>query len=411
MDCPNPSIPDDALVEILSRLPVKPVRRAKCVSKSWRDLIDDPLHRKKLPQTLEGFFFMDWISDSSTWHLDLRFVNRPAREERPMRLDVDPRFSFLRAPLLPGIESLTLKDSCNGLLLFEKCRKSDPDEVCSYIVCNPVTRRWGTVPTCDCPWNPPPSRPTSHTHLLFDPSASSHFSLVKFCYDWGVGEQGEIHIESVVHAYSSETGTWSRSTRDWRVEEEQGELERWRHQDQEPCCEGSAFFNGMLHLLLMDEGQVVVVDVQGKTRRIIHLPIAEKDDPMSYFAPHIAASQGRLHYMHRKLDVQEADQSYLLFIWVLNDCDTQEWILKGTVNFLELLGQSCRYARRGFPVVSTHPDRNVVFFLQTSNKKLISYHLDHKEVSVITTFEKDCRPGIFPYVPYFSELPALTNMC
>ncbi|XP_022679970.1 uncharacterized protein LOC111256353 [Setaria italica] len=52
------SLPDDPLVEILSRVPVKSLCRFKCVSKAWRDLIADPLHRKKLPQTLEGFFFL-----------------------------------------------------------------------------------------------------------------------------------------------------------------------------------------------------------------------------------------------------------------------------------------------------------------------------------------------------------------
>nr|CAB3465167.1 unnamed protein product [Digitaria exilis] len=57
-------IPDDALVEVLSRLLVKPLHRSKCVARAWRDLIDGPEHRKRLPQTLEGFFFMDEESHS-----------------------------------------------------------------------------------------------------------------------------------------------------------------------------------------------------------------------------------------------------------------------------------------------------------------------------------------------------------
>jgi hypothetical protein len=47
---------DDLMVDILSCLPVKDLRRSTCVSKPWRDLIADPLHHKKLPQTMEGFF-------------------------------------------------------------------------------------------------------------------------------------------------------------------------------------------------------------------------------------------------------------------------------------------------------------------------------------------------------------------
>uniref|UniRef100_K3ZX52 F-box domain-containing protein n=1 Tax=Setaria italica TaxID=4555 RepID=K3ZX52_SETIT len=63
------SLPDDPLVEILSRVPVKSLCRFKCVSKAWRDLIADPLHRKKLPQTLEGFFFLGDSEWSSTGKL------------------------------------------------------------------------------------------------------------------------------------------------------------------------------------------------------------------------------------------------------------------------------------------------------------------------------------------------------
>jgi hypothetical protein len=50
-------LPDDALVEILSRLPAKYLCRSKCVSKAWRDLIADRLRCRKLPLTLEGFFY------------------------------------------------------------------------------------------------------------------------------------------------------------------------------------------------------------------------------------------------------------------------------------------------------------------------------------------------------------------
>ena len=52
MACPS----DDALVEILWRVPAKSRFRFKCVSKPWCDLIADRLRCRKFPQTLEGFF-------------------------------------------------------------------------------------------------------------------------------------------------------------------------------------------------------------------------------------------------------------------------------------------------------------------------------------------------------------------
>ena len=41
-------LPDDPLVEVLSRLPAKSICRFKCVSKPWRDLITDRLHCRML---------------------------------------------------------------------------------------------------------------------------------------------------------------------------------------------------------------------------------------------------------------------------------------------------------------------------------------------------------------------------
>jgi hypothetical protein len=59
---------DDLMVEILSLVPIKDVRRSKCMSRPWRNLIIDPLHRKKLPQTLEGFFHGSASGRYSYWH-------------------------------------------------------------------------------------------------------------------------------------------------------------------------------------------------------------------------------------------------------------------------------------------------------------------------------------------------------
>ncbi|KAL6647305.1 hypothetical protein ACP70R_014742 [Stipagrostis hirtigluma subsp. patula] len=358
-------LPDEAQLEILSRLPVKPLHRSKCVSKAWRDLIDDPLHRKKLPQTLEDFF--DCVDGG---HLSLVHM-----VERRFPLDIDPGFSFLRE--LPGIEKLYLQDSCNGLLLFKHVRESDPAPGWDYIVCNPAVKQWRVVPIYD---------------LVME-----NVELVE------EEEEGDITVTPLVDAYSSETGRWSHSKRDWS-EEEQGQLEEWCRDGQEPFSMGSssAFLNGMLHLLLTSEHQIVAVDLQGKTRRYIQLPKDEKDLNAS-FGYYIAMSQGKLHYIHKKNVFFGSEQSHQLFIWVLNDYDTQEWILKGTVGFLELFGEKTyRDGMSDLDVVSIHPDRNVVFFVHTWKKKLISYHLDHKEVSVVATLEDSYRTCILPYVPYFS---------
>jgi hypothetical protein len=72
-----------------------------------------------------------------------------------------------------------------------------------YIVCNPTTKEWETVPSCGLL-----TRQTSSAYLAFDPAVASHFNLVLFEV-----EDEKLFLLSV-HAYSSETGTWSLNQAD-----------------------------------------------------------------------------------------------------------------------------------------------------------------------------------------------------
>jgi hypothetical protein len=71
-----------------------------------------------------------------------------------------------------------------------------------------------------------------------------------------------------------------------------------------------------------------------------------------------------------------------------------EWVLKDTVSFLKLFGQTIN----GFEVVAIHPDQNLVF-LQHFNWELISYNMDSKEMCHLCTLGTS-YPSITPYVPY-----------
>jgi hypothetical protein len=56
-DCLDPEAPDevaglpeDPLVEILSRVPLRSLCRSECVSKAWHNLIANPIHHCKAPR-------------------------------------------------------------------------------------------------------------------------------------------------------------------------------------------------------------------------------------------------------------------------------------------------------------------------------------------------------------------------
>jgi len=397
MDYPNlkrsavaGDLPEDPLAEILARVPIRSLCRSKCVAKTWRDLIEDPFHRKKLPQTLQGYFLI--TRDTCGPH-----IGYASLLARPARRQIDPSLSFLTK--LPGFESLTFLDSCNGLLIFEHMEKS-----LGYVVCNPTTKQWGAVPR----YAPPPCSSSlmydTPMYLVFDQAVSSHFHLVQFVWGWEELEERFVvdeELSTSVNVYSSESGQWIHIESGWFTHG----LQKWHHLGS--CC---AVLNGMLYFIVYGNykaDQIAAVDVQEVTRKIIPVPImaGTKRWPKRGC---VAQSQGCLHYINKAADAQ-------LSIWVLEDYDTQKWVLKHSVSFMELFAklshqQSHRGRKKDYSVVAMHPDANVIFIVQDWNQKLISYDMDHKLVSVIRTLENDTSTmHVVPYVPCFLESPALTN--
>ncbi|CAN6171203.1 unnamed protein product [Urochloa humidicola] len=377
-------IPEGPLMEILSRVPAKSVCRFKCVSKAWRDLIADPHHRKKLPQAMHGLFFHTYKKSEAGGSYSFSFIDLAVRS---VPLSIDPSFSFLTEQ--PGIRFLYFSDSCNGLVLFEHLEGQPRDSArLGYIVCNPTTKEWKAVPAFGS------LTFLTYSYVAFNPAVSSHFYLVQFQVD------DEEFLS--VHAYSSETGTWSHNQTD--EQEGEGQLEGW-HQVRfdlaipNPRC---PFVNGFLHLLVWSEVEkILAFDVHGKLRRMITVPhVPDNRRYMCYFGQ----SQGQLHYMTREtLDFREG--KYKLSIWVLQDYDANEWVLKCTVNTHEVLREdSCTDSKARFEVVDIHQDRDVVFFFEPVGHKLVAYDMGNKEVSIIATFDGQERLVVVDtarYVPCF----------
>ncbi|KAJ1261285.1 hypothetical protein BS78_09G017000 [Paspalum vaginatum] len=294
-----PSLPDDGTVEILSRVPAKSLCRFKCVSKGWRDLISERLRCKKLPQTLEGFFYADdkvhggngdgHGKEEVCVDIQWRFINTLGR---PVPL-VDSSFSFLLAQL-PWTESIGLLQSCNGLLLVGHKWGSDMYDSLGYIVCNPTTEQWMSVPSSG--WTPfldesededEDSEPAGFavTNLIFDPAVSSHFHLVQF------GMDCDWDFDSC-YTYSSETGVWCTGASEWSDDD-----------SSMISVVGSAFVCGMLHLSITKlpeplhsglgthQELIVAVDAEGRKHRTLSWPKNRGD------AVFLGQSQGCLHYI------------------------------------------------------------------------------------------------------------------
>ncbi|KAL6605777.1 hypothetical protein ACP70R_041430 [Stipagrostis hirtigluma subsp. patula] len=358
---PAASLSDDLLVEILSRLPVRSVCRFKCVSRSWRKLISDRDLRKKLPQTLAGFFYLSFNGERCPYRAQ-HFTNVSGKGV-PF---VYPSFSFLPVPS----SDVSLLDCCNGLLLCccYQPGPHDPDGMrpSCYAVCNPATEKWVILPDS--------SRAIGKVRsarLCFDPAISSHFHVVEYVVDEGDYVTG-------VEIYSSRTGAWSLKEAEWNVEVS--------------LCDGarSVFLNGFLHgVTLLDA--VVAVDMEGKTWRTIPTP------PREEFG-FLHQAQGRLCFFNIGYD-----DSSKLSVWILEDYGTNEWVWKHTVSTLQLFRQKNLRFELDYKVIAVHPECNLIFFVYGWENTLMAYEMDRREVRVIRNLGHDCWDPYLPYVPLFLE--------
>jgi len=133
---------DDLIVEILSRLPAKSICRFKCVSRHWYGLITHPERRKKIPQTLSGFFHPSYRLKLDNEDLKVLpgFVGIMESEELP--------FLDSSLPFVTGYRSIIPKVCSNGLL-FCLCWKVAPRDEADFVVCNPATEKWVVLPEPD----------------------------------------------------------------------------------------------------------------------------------------------------------------------------------------------------------------------------------------------------------------------
>ncbi|CAM0884632.1 unnamed protein product [Alopecurus aequalis] len=376
---PVSELSDDLLVEIISRVPYKSTRCCKCVCQRWRDLVTHLDHRKKLPwSTLAGFFYQI-CKRTSNPQMD-RGYQSLAGNWCP---HIDPSLPFL--PRCEGRDIIELLDCCNGLLLCQRSKQEDTyttKMILDYVVCNPATEQWVSVPATE--W----SGKALNVRLGFDPAFSSHFHVFEFAPIGVVdaeysGDTG--HIKAV-GIYSSKGRAWTRRS-------------AW------DCpikilytSSSSAFFNGVMYSISYDDMVVAVIDVEGNCR-VIPTPTPHDVGVRS----NVYLARGQL-YLARYYDSQ-------LSVWALEDCSSEDWILKHNVSQMQLFRKEYSSNVWMYNVI-IHPEENVIFMQFSisyqsphhSVNKLVSYEMDSRELRFIRDLEWGCVAPYLPYVPFFESL-------
>ncbi|KAM3279183.1 hypothetical protein ACQJBY_046476 [Aegilops geniculata] len=366
-------LPDDLVVEILSRLPLKSFCRFRCGCKSWFAFSSDPHYRKKLPRTPFGLLYQK-NEHGNAIHL----VGLPSGDR-----DIDTTLSFVPCYEHP----LELKGCSNGLLLCYR-GGTGSKEISDAIVCNPATQEWMALPNTE----PGPAVSYADLKLCFDPLWSQHFFVFKFETTPNGGYDTEVKV------FFSEDSTWSNCL--WETSDILGG--------------DSLFLNGVLYVDHLWGHYLLALDApdtrtQLLNHRILQLPGFPNGPEQRFycFDGCLGQSSGVLCYAQQELD------GCIIRIWRLEGSD--RWVVKHRLNMNNVFGRDImlRANNEGlwyfdYEILAFDLERELVFLADMiADNKIISYSISTgmgSQILNIPRFVDLYRSRL--YVPYYGKFPA-----
>ncbi|CAF2366343.1 BnaA02g05930D [Brassica napus] len=379
-------IPYDLIVEILSRLPVKPLLRFQSVSKLWfsairtKNFVDSFLTRSKTkPRLLLPFM-----------HLDPTKLRPPlSAPEDNSKEDVDKSSSTVTLRHYMTISDLvyyTMSRPVNGLI----CCMRDS----SIAVCNPATRQIVKLP--DVTRN----RRYIHAFLGYDPVEDQYKVLCVMMtkFDWSRPHDrpgsGPEHLVCTVT--SSEKQEWRKI--------ENTTIDIYRTVIGGGMCIAGAIYYEVR------QSRIVRFDVRTETIKLIKAP---EESNFSRTFP-----SSLLNYNGKLVGV-EYDYKSVMRLWILEDAEKQEWSSMTSVLPSEL---KCLLGSHVVSKGDVHTGDLMVFYPWSwswswSSKPFRICYYDFKKESIIRKVEvvvdgdlrrihgigeKKCQFGCYP--GYFENI-------
>uniref|UniRef100_A0A0D9VX08 F-box domain-containing protein n=1 Tax=Leersia perrieri TaxID=77586 RepID=A0A0D9VX08_9ORYZ len=309
-------LPEDALAEILRRLPPRSLAASRCVCKDWRSTVDSRrlLRTDLLPLPLAGLFIN---------YNDLRFPDFFSRS-RPSPSSSTTAAISGKLDFLPLDIFCEIASHCNGLLLL----------LCDIVV-NPATRRWARLPPL-----PRQFKLFDKKVIVFDPTVSLHYEVFRIPFPQIYLDMTEYDTVSkdsewppsllVTRVFSSATGRWEE-----RSFARQGDAAGTVSDALRPWVSiqgGYVYWQGALYVNSYYLMRISMSD--GKYQVIKHPMIYSGKD---CFKPnfYIGKSEKGVYL------ISLGETGYFLSIWVLNESSGHfEWLLKHQNNLQPLLLRS-----------------------------------------------------------------------
>ncbi|MBA0749722.1 hypothetical protein Gogos_003620 [Gossypium gossypioides] len=316
--------PDEVILQILARLPVKPLFKTKTVCKLWYRLVSDK-------------YFIKLYNEVSAKNPMVLIETSGSPESRSSLVCVDNLRGVSEVSLDFLKDRVKVRASCNGLL----CCSSIPDKGV-YYVCNPMTRDFKLLPRCR-------ERPVTRFYpdgeatlvgLACDVSKNK-FNVVLAGYHRTFGHRPDGTFICLI--FDSDSNKWKKfvSHRD----------DHFTHMNKNQVV----FVNGALHWLTGTCSYILALDLDYDVWRKISLP-----DEVSY------GTGNRVYLLDSDgcLSLIQISDAWMN-IWVMKDYEKEVWYMVGRVSLRCIRG----LVPGIFPIAQT----GECIFLAT-HKQVLVYH-------------------------------------
>ncbi|XP_068646239.1 F-box protein At5g07610-like [Aristolochia californica] len=379
---------EDLVMEICSRLPLKPLFRLKCVSKGWCSLISRFSKEGRHLESLSGFFY-EVIAIDDNGRLK-RSEYRYACISNGTVCDsknncssdsVDMGLDFL--PLYPDF---TIIHCRNGLLL---CLSSESNGHV-YYVCNPLLKKWVALP------KPCTEVSLENARLVYDPKESPHFKVI-LCPRYF----SQAHAHFMFQVFSSSSGKWVESKLAYK-----SSFRPWPYQGR-PVLFYEALYTRLFPFHFMKN------DAHKDNHGVIQLP----QEPLLSAEGILCESDGHLYYIRGHNYHHLNPRNFQ--VWMLGDGDRNGWTLKHEIcgralyEKMSQTGSGCPRANYRDPecirFLAFAPRYNAVFFRE--HCKILYFDISSMKVEEVYSLgcEKNqmCRFSSFLYAPCLNSLGSI----
>ncbi|CAL5202493.1 unnamed protein product [Lathyrus oleraceus] len=200
-DVSLPTLPFDLISEIVSRLPVKSLLQFRCVSKSWKSLISDPIFARKHLNlsTTRRLLCLSYDKHSHRFFLNSYSLQSIFR-------DTDYNITRLEYPsdnICKGSLSHYAVGSCDGILCVATCRFF-LDFKPLVVLWNPSIRKFKELP----PFENPPGLDRLYMSYGFGYDHASHDYKVVVIYNLLGINGGIVWDTTKAKVYTLSTDSW-----------------------------------------------------------------------------------------------------------------------------------------------------------------------------------------------------------